>query len=254
MYAKDLIDSGFVGEPYIFNGYEQNSQWIDPATPLRQVDAGADPAPRSPCPRSRATARRSSTSCTGGSAAPLTSVVGTMRNFVPDPDGPRHRQDDRGRTSTTATCGSREFGSGVLASIQSSYVTVGQLPRHRGADLRLRGRDHRPAGRRVRHLPDDQDRDQGRGRVRRAGDPAEVTSRPAGTRREPWPTSCSTPTWSATSPTRSSTPAPASQGDFAQGALVQETINAFEASFRRRRLGELPARDAAGRPARRARP
>ena len=32
-----------------------------------------------------------------------------------------------------------------------------------------------------------------------------------------------------------------SQGDFAQGALVQETINAFEASFRRPRLGELPA-------------
>ena len=38
MYAKDLIDQGFVGEPYIFNGYEQNSQWIDPATPLRQAD------------------------------------------------------------------------------------------------------------------------------------------------------------------------------------------------------------------------
>src|SRR6185437_9026678 len=26
-YAKDLINSGFVGEPYIFNGFEQNSQW-----------------------------------------------------------------------------------------------------------------------------------------------------------------------------------------------------------------------------------
>ena len=43
MYAKELIDSGFVGEPYIFNGYEQNSQWIDPATPLRQFDPDADP-------------------------------------------------------------------------------------------------------------------------------------------------------------------------------------------------------------------
>ena len=39
LYAKDLIDAGFVGEPYIFNGYEQNSQWIDPATPMRQVEA-----------------------------------------------------------------------------------------------------------------------------------------------------------------------------------------------------------------------
>ena len=33
---------GFVGTPYIFNGYEQNSQWIDPHTPLRQVDPDAD--------------------------------------------------------------------------------------------------------------------------------------------------------------------------------------------------------------------
>src|SRR5579862_5279513 len=37
LYAKELIDAGFVGEPYIFNGYEQNSQWLDPSTPLRQV-------------------------------------------------------------------------------------------------------------------------------------------------------------------------------------------------------------------------
>ena len=32
-YARHLIDAGFVGTPYIFNGYEQNSQWIDPQTP-----------------------------------------------------------------------------------------------------------------------------------------------------------------------------------------------------------------------------
>jgi hypothetical protein len=30
------------------------------------------------------------------------------------------------------------------------------------------------------------------------------------------------------------------QGDFAQGALVQETINAFEASFRERRWVDFP--------------
>ena len=39
-----------------------------------------------------------------------------------------------------------------------------------------------------------------------------------------------------------------SQGDFAQGALVQETINAFEASFRQRAWVGFPlsAADAAG--------
>ncbi len=42
-YAKSLIDDGFIGTPFIFNGYEQNSQWLSPETPLRQVDPHADP-------------------------------------------------------------------------------------------------------------------------------------------------------------------------------------------------------------------
>ena len=36
-YMKELINEGYVGTPYIYNGYEQNSQWIKPETPLRQV-------------------------------------------------------------------------------------------------------------------------------------------------------------------------------------------------------------------------
>src|ERR1700730_12974104 len=81
-YAKDLIDSGFVGEPYIFNGFEQNSQWIDPLTSLRQVDPHADPG-------------AIAVSSIEGYGAPiidimhwwlgrpLQAVVGAMRNFVP---------------------------------------------------------------------------------------------------------------------------------------------------------------------------
>jgi predicted dehydrogenase len=41
-YAKAMIDDGFVGDPFVFNGYEQNSQWLDPQTPLRQADHTAD--------------------------------------------------------------------------------------------------------------------------------------------------------------------------------------------------------------------
>src|SRR5262245_53903193 len=41
-YVKSLIDDGFIGTPFIFNGFEQNSQWLDPYTPLRQVDHTAD--------------------------------------------------------------------------------------------------------------------------------------------------------------------------------------------------------------------
>src|SRR5207248_180352 len=40
-YMKELIDEGWVGTPYIYNAYEQNSQWIDPQTPLRQVPSDA---------------------------------------------------------------------------------------------------------------------------------------------------------------------------------------------------------------------
>ena len=43
-YAKSLIDSGFVGEPYMLNAFEQNSQWIDPSTPLRQTERSDDRA------------------------------------------------------------------------------------------------------------------------------------------------------------------------------------------------------------------
>jgi hypothetical protein len=34
MYMFDLIRTGFIGEPFIFNGYEQNSQWLDPDNPM----------------------------------------------------------------------------------------------------------------------------------------------------------------------------------------------------------------------------
>ncbi|MGI9252391.1 MAG: Gfo/Idh/MocA family protein, partial [Thermomicrobiales bacterium] len=42
LYMKELVDQGFCGEPFIYNAYEQNSQWLDPQTPLRQVDPESD--------------------------------------------------------------------------------------------------------------------------------------------------------------------------------------------------------------------
>src|SRR5581483_2354651 len=41
-YMRELVADGFIGTPFIFNGYEQNSQWLDPKNPLRQVDPDAD--------------------------------------------------------------------------------------------------------------------------------------------------------------------------------------------------------------------
>ncbi len=134
LYARSLLDDGFVGRPFVFNGYEQNSQWLDPAVPLRQVDHTADQ-----------TALR--TSSLEGYGAPIidighwwvgadyTRVVGTMRNFIPErvvrATGRTMRMNiDDGDIFIG------EYVNGAIGSIQTSYVTIGNYP---GVEARLYG-------------------------------------------------------------------------------------------------------------------
>src|SRR6185503_20841278 len=133
-YMRELVREGFVGDPFIFNGYEQNSQWLDPQVPLRQVDPNADPAILH-------------VSSLEGYGAPiidighllvgadLTSVVGTMRNFIPErmvrQTGRMMRMNiDDGDIFLG------EFANGALGSVQTSFVTVGNYP---GIEARLYG-------------------------------------------------------------------------------------------------------------------
>ena len=133
-YMKALIDDGFIGTPFIFNGYEQNSQWLDPRTPLRQVDPDADPAILH-------------VSSLEGYGAPIidlghwfvgsqyTQVVGTMRNFIPErmvrATGQMMRMNiDDGDIFIG------EFANGALGSVQTSFVTVGNYP---GLEARVYG-------------------------------------------------------------------------------------------------------------------
>jgi predicted dehydrogenase len=235
-YAKDLIDSGFVGEPYILNGYEQNSQWIDPATPLRQVDADADPA----------VIAVSSIEGYGAPiidimhwwlGSPLTAVVGAMRNFVPS----RMIRDTGKMTRANIDDGDMwiaEFGSGALASIQSSYVTVGNFP---GIEARIYGSE----GAIIVRLVDEfgicqtiRTATKGAVEFTEAEIPASYFP-PGGNSREPWEYlfySCLVSDFIGEI-LDSARPA---QGDFIQGALVQETINAFEQSFRSRAWVSFP--------------
>jgi predicted dehydrogenase len=238
-FAKHLIDTGYIGEPYIFNGYEQNSQWIDPATPLRQVDPTASPD------------RIAVSSIEGYGApiidimhwwldAPMTSVVGTMRNFVPE----RMVRDTGKMQRMNIDDGDMwiaEFENGRLGSIQSSYVTVGNYP---GIEARIYGSEGAIIVRLVEEAGICQTI-----KVAKKDSvefveieiPQEFFPE-GGTSTEPWPflfysnlcKDFATEILSGND---------ANQGNFDQGALVQETINAFEKSFRTRAWCDFPLVD-----------
>lgn len=234
-YMKDLIDSGFVGDPYIFNGYEQNSQWIDPDTPLRQVDPREDQSVLH-------------VSSLEGYGAPiidlghwfvgsdLSRVVGTMRNFVPErkvrgfPDRMRINIDD-------GDIFIGEFKNGAIGSIQTSYVTVGNYP---GIEARVYGSRGALICRLVEEF--------GICETLKTATAANVEFKrievpqrfypPGGSARESWRSLFYSNLVSNFASEILS--GAVLQGDFSDGAWVQEVINAVELSFRENRWVNLP--------------
>jgi predicted dehydrogenase len=131
-----------------------------------------------------------------------------------------------------------EFGSGALASIQSSYVTVGNYP---GIEARIYGSE----GAIIVRLVDEFGICQTIKTARK--DAVEFVERdiphrffpPGGHSGEPWEYLFYSNLISDFI-SEISGDSPACQGDFAQAALVQETINAFEASHRQRAWVSFP--------------
>jgi len=235
-YARSLLDEGFVGTPFIFNGYEQNSQWLDPQVPLRQVNPTADQAVLQ-------------TSSLEGYGAPIIDighwwvgadyarVVGTMRNFIQQrmvrATGQFMRMNiDDGDIFIG------EYTNGAIGSIQTSFVTIGNYP---GVEARIYGdrgaiicrlvEEHGIAETIRLARPDSVEFDE-----------VEIPSRfyPSGGHpKESW---------------RSLFYAnlvkdfideildggPRNQGNFEDGAWVQEAINAVELSVQKRRWVDLP--------------
>jgi predicted dehydrogenase len=235
-YMKELIDQGFVGTPFIFNGYEQNSQWLDPQNPLRQVDHEADQSVIQ-------------VSSLEGYGAPImdlghlfmgsrfSQVVGTMRNFIPDrvvrATGTMMRMNiDDGDIFIG------EYASGALGSIQTSFVTVGNYP---GLEARVYG----SKGALICRLVEEN----GICESLKAATADQVEFReidvpdrlypPGGSKRESWRSLFyANLVHSFISEILSD--GPENEGNFEDGAHVQELINAVELSFRQRRWVSIP--------------
>jgi predicted dehydrogenase len=239
LYAAELIEQGFVGEPYMLNAYEQNSQWLDPSTPLRQMHDEKD----------NDVIAVSSIEGYGAPVidimhwwmgTPLESVVGTMRNFVPA----RVLRDTGEMTRVNIDDGDMwiaEFGGGRLASVQSSYVTVGNFP---GIEVRIYGSEGAIIVRLVEEFGICQTiKTATKGEVEFVE--REIPQRffpEGGHSREPWPFLFYSNLLKDFA-TEIIDGGETNQGNFRQGALVQQTINAFERAFRTRAWVDFPLRD-----------
>jgi predicted dehydrogenase len=235
-YMKELIDQGWVGTPYIYNAYEQNSQWIDPQTPLRQAPSDLE-------------SDRIRVSSLEGYGAPvidlahwfmdsdLTAVVGVLRNFVPE----RMIRDTGTMMRANIDDGDvfiGEFEGGAICSIQSSFVTVGNYP---GIEVRVYGSEGALIARLVEEF--------GVMETLKGAKPdavefvdVEVPQRlfpPGGTVNEAWPTLYYS-NLTANFVDEILDGGDKNEGNFADAAWVQEVINAVEQSHHERGWVSLP--------------
>jgi predicted dehydrogenase len=255
LYMFDLIREGFVGRPFIFNGYEQNSQWLDPDIPMdkrihRSKPVGEPPWGDDP------TREGITVSSLEGYGAPtidiglecvgtcLERVVGILSNMVPF----RRRTNlDSGRERINIDDADMFMGeakNGALFSMQSSYVAVGNYP---GIEARIFGSEGAIKVRLVEEAGVIQT-------IHTAKpDAVEFVPREIPARYFP-PGHQPSDAWSAAfygnlvhdfcREIRDG--GPTNQGNFAQSARVQEIINAVTLSHRTRRWVDLPLPASAG--------
>lgn len=237
MYMNELIREGFTGEPFIFNGFEQNSQFISPDEPVTKGDLVPSTV-----------SKEIKVSALEGYGAPiidlglwfvdsdLTSVVGLLKNFVPyrtNMDGVKVRTNiDDGDIFIG------EYANGASCSIQSSYVTVGNYP---GLEARVYG----SKGALICRLVEEHGECQTLHGAKPDAvefEPIKIPERffpPGYTPGEPWP-SLFYANLVHNFMEEITSGGDENLGNFAQSARVQEIINAVSISHRKREWVSLP--------------
>ncbi|MGI9628798.1 MAG: Gfo/Idh/MocA family oxidoreductase [Longimicrobiales bacterium] len=248
-YMFDLIRDGFIGKPFVFNGYEQNSQWLDPDNPMdkrihKVRPVGEEPWGTDP---SREGIHVSSLEGYGAPTidiglecvgSDLSQVVGILANMIPERRRTNLDTEREPINIDDADMFMGEAENGALFSLQSSYVTVGNYP---GIEARIYGSEGAIIVRLVEEFgviqtihtakPD---------AVEFVEQEIPASYFPPGFREDdPWSTAfygnlvhdfLEEITDGGTR----------NQGNFAQSAKVQEVINAVTLSHRERRWVDLP--------------
>ena len=130
---KRWIEDGTLGEIFHVHGFEQNSQFLDPDFPLRQV---APDAPRDRLlPASIVGYGSHLVDLMRWLGGDFQAVASTMKNFVPARriTGMEGRQPIQIEDATVALV---EFAGGAHGMLQSSYIAVGNYP---GVEIRVYG-------------------------------------------------------------------------------------------------------------------
>ena len=130
---KAWVDDGTLGEIFHVHGLEQNSQFLDPTYPLRQVSADADWSQL--IPSSIVGYGSHLLDLVRWCAGEYKSVIGSLHNYVPERivrgyEGMQRIPVEDGAVALA------EFVSGAQGILQTSYIAVGNYP---GVELRVYG-------------------------------------------------------------------------------------------------------------------
>ncbi|AKR54643.1 Oxidoreductase, Gfo/Idh/MocA family/transferase hexapeptide repeat protein [Devosia sp. H5989] len=130
---KKWIDDGTLGEIFHIHGFEQNSQWLDPQEPLRQITPGVDR--NSLIPASIVGYGSHLIDLMRWLGGEFGSVASTMKNFIPE----RIVRGEVGLQKIKVEDGAValvEYANGAQGLLQTSYVAVGNYP---GVEIRVYG-------------------------------------------------------------------------------------------------------------------